>query len=196
MTERTPMSDAVPAEPVAPPVGAVPELPAPLTCSQCGAARVGDDQYCGDCGFIYANEAAGPVPSVVPPGLVAGRFRLTQLLSERGQVARFRGQDEGTGGDPIPVIVVRQTAPADPPGEQEPEPKSEFEFDLPESVGEQATVHIPNPGDPTAWPGVNWEQGVLLRAAHLSLPRLIDAFVEDGYTYLIEEVPAGQSFWD
>ncbi|MBO0698130.1 MAG: protein phosphatase 2C domain-containing protein, partial [Zavarzinella sp.] len=45
-------------------------------------------------------------------------------------------------------------------------------------------------------PGVAWEQGVLLRAAHLSLPRLIDSFTEDGFTYLVEEVPTGTRLWE
>src|SRR3954451_1221281 len=109
VTDPTPISEPLPAEPVTPAPLPVPELaPAPVTCSQCGATRVGEDQYCGDCGFIFANEAAGPVASNVPDGLIAGRFRLTQLLSERDDVARFGGHDEGVGGEPIPVIVVRQ----------------------------------------------------------------------------------------
>jgi serine/threonine protein phosphatase PrpC len=139
-------------------------------------------------------------PPAVPDTLIAGRYRLVLLVSQRDDVARFRGLDEGLGGDQLPVTVVRQPAPPDPARPEPPEPggqpDSELEFDLPESPAEQATVHIPDPAEPTGWPGVAWEQGVLLRAAHLSLPRLIDSFVEDGYTYLVEEVPNGSPLWD
>jgi serine/threonine protein phosphatase PrpC len=170
-----------------------------MACSQCGATRNGDGQYCADCGFIFSTETVAPESSKIPDGLIAGRFRLLQLMNDRDGVARFRGQDEGTSGDPIPVIVVRQPAPPAPP-EPPPTPEGpsegEFEFNLPDSAGEQATIQIPAPAEPNRWPGVNWEQGVLLRAAHLSLPRLIDAFTEGGYCYLVEEVPSGVSLWD
>jgi protein phosphatase len=72
---------------------------------------------------------------------------------------------------------------------------SMFEFDLPlptEQVTEELTKHV----DPAIWPGIAWESNLLLRAAHLSLPRLIDTFTENGFTYLIEEVPTGSSLWD
>jgi serine/threonine protein phosphatase PrpC len=170
-----------------------------MKCSQCGAIRDGDGQYCADCGFIFATETVAPESSKIPDGLIAGRFRLLRLLGERDGVARFGGQDEGTGGDPIPVIVVRQPAlpaPAEPPPTNEVPSDGKFEFDLPESGSEQATVPIPDPDAPNGWPSVNWEQGILLRAAHLSLPRLIDAFTEEGYSYLVEELPSGVPLWD
>lgn len=200
VTEPTPITEPVAAEPIPPPAGGAP-VPEPslATCPQCGAVRAGDGQFCGDCGYIFVNEADRPAPAAVPDGLIAGRFRLLHLVGERDGVARFRGHDEGTGGAPVPVIILRQLAPPDPPGppaSSDDPPGSSYEFDLPESVGEQATVYIPDPADPNGWPGVNWEQGILLRAAHLSLPRLIDALTEDGFSYLIEEVPSGVSLWD
>ena len=200
MTDPTPPVEPAPAEPVLPggDTALVPE-PVPATCSQCGTGRTSDAQYCGDCGLIFTN-AAALSPSLVPVELIAGRYRLTLLMGERDGVVRFRGHDEGTGGEPLPVIVVRQVAPPEPPmsptvvGDMP--SGSEFEFDLPDVPAEQATLQIPNPADPNGWPGIGWEQGVLLRAAHLSLPRLIDSFAEDGYSYLVEEVPSGTPLWD
>ena len=196
MTDPTPPAEPSPADPETPAGEPAPD-PAPATCPQCGAVRAADTQYCGDCGFIFAVE--GPAgPAAVPTGLVGGRYRLVLLVNERGGVARFRGLDEGVGGDPIPVTVVREPAPPETPGPAQAAgtSDSELEFDLPESVADQATVQIPDPAEPTGWPCVGWEQGVLLRAAHLSLPRLIDSFAEGGYTYLVEEVPSGTSLWD
>jgi protein phosphatase len=131
--------------------------------------------------------------------LVAGRFKLTQRIGERDGVVRFRGEDVGTPDAPIPVIVIRQVGPppfpTETPADKAPRESSELEFDLAE-VSEQATDEMPLPPNNAAWPGVAWEQGVLLRAAHLSLPRLIDTFAEDGFNYLIEEVPTGTPLWD
>ena len=58
-------------------------------------------------------------------------------------------------------------------------------------TAEHHTMH-----DASRWPDVDWEQGVLMRAADLSLPRIIDAFTEDGFAYLVEEVPVGTPLWD
>jgi PPM family protein phosphatase len=195
MTDPSPNIEPTSREPTGPP--STPPS-ASETCSQCGAVRSGDGQYCSDCGYIFAAADPAPTATSVPEGLIAGRYRLTQLLGDRSGVARFRGQDEGAG-EPIPVVIVRQLRPPEPtqpPPDGDPATGSEFEFNLPESAADQATVYIPNPADPTVWPGVLWEQGILLRAAHLSLPRLIDSFAEDGYSYLVEEVPQGESLWD
>lgn len=177
------------------------EMAVAPTCAQCGAGRVGDSDYCPDCGFIYAAAAAGPATATVPEGLIGERYRLTALIGERGGVARFRGEDVGNPIDPMPVVVVRQAAPApvaaaaseEPAAGAPPEPGLDFE--LP-ATDDPVTGDLPNPAEPAAWPGVAWEQGLLLRAAHLSLPRLIDSFTEDGFTYLVEEVPRGTPLWD
>jgi serine/threonine protein phosphatase PrpC len=198
VTNPTFLSESLPIERVSPPFeGATGPSPKTL-CPQCGAARDGNQTFCSDCGFIFGDQASQST-TAVPDALVAGRFRLLELLAERDSVTRFRADDEGAGGEPIPVIVVRQPAPPGPtetPTGRESKSGSAFEFDLPESIVEQPTVEIPDPADPNGWPGVNWEQGVLLRAAHLSLPRLIDVFTEDGFSYLVEEAPSGVSLWD
>ncbi|HJZ93709.1 MAG TPA: protein phosphatase 2C domain-containing protein [Gemmataceae bacterium] len=174
-----------------------PASPPPAPCPQCQAARAPDATYCGDCGYVFSND--GPGPTVVPDGLIAGRYRLTRLIGERGGTARFRGEDVGTAMDPLPVVVLRQAVPPtppSPPAESPPTPGgSVFDFTLPEDP-DQATEEIPQGTDPAGWPGVSWEQSILLRAAHLSLPRLIDSFTEDGHSFLVEEIPNGTPLWD
>ena len=130
--------------------------PESATCSQCGAARVDGVVFCGDCGFIFATQQASA--AAVPEGLFANRYRLTHLVWERGGVARYRGVDEGTLDETVPVVVVRQRAPG---GTGYSRPRScrtyrsvpEFEFDLPEMSADQATIQIANPGGPE-WPGL------------------------------------------
>jgi len=180
-----------------------PALPEPSPCPQCQAPRAVDADYCADCGYIFTVETTRPVALELPVGLVGGRFELTAIIGERGGVVRFRGEDIGTPDHPIPVIVVRQAGtpvpPVEsPPAQPEPRESSEFEFELPESseLPEQATEQISHAPADAGWPSVGWEQGVLLRAAHLSLPRLIDAFTEEGFNYLVEEVPSGMPLWD
>jgi serine/threonine protein phosphatase PrpC len=200
VTDPTPPIEPAPPAPETPAGDGTPAPdPAPAKCPQCDAARTGDAGHCWDCGFIFA-VGVEDVPTAVPTELVGGRYRLVLLVNERDGVARFRGLDEGVNGDPLPVTVVREPEPDAVPKPSPPaaagRSDSELEFNLPVSAAEQATAHIPDQAEPAGWPGVGWEQGVLLRAAHLSLPRLIDSFVEDGFSYLVEEVPAGDSLWD
>ena len=37
---------------------------------------------------------------------------------------------------------------------------------------------------------------MLEKLQHPALPRVIEAFAEDGFEYLVEELPVGQSLWD
>ncbi len=46
------------------------------------------------------------------------------------------------------------------------------------------------------WPSIAWEQQVLEKAQHPSLPRILSHFTEEGWEYLVEELPEGQSLWD
>jgi serine/threonine protein phosphatase PrpC len=173
------------------PVGA--GTPAPH-CDQCAAPRAGDAAYCGECGFIFATGPAAPVAEL-PEAPVAGRYRLIQLLGERNGVARFRGEDVGTDGAPLPVLLVRQALPTVPPAAGlSGGPGTVFEFELP--LDETGTAEHQTLDQAGRWPDVEWEQGVLMRAGHLSLPRIIDGFTEDGFAYLVEEVPAGTPLWD
>jgi len=176
------------------------QLTPPAACSQCGAVRSNGAVYCGDCGFIYEVGVAAPTFTAISNELIAGRYRLTKFIGERDGVARFRGEDVGTTPEiPFPVIIVRQAErfSAIPLGDalRGEDPNSIFEFDSPPSP-EHATIELTKHTDPPVWPGIAWESSVLLRAAHLSLPRLIDTFSENGFNYLIEEVPAGSTLWD
>jgi len=200
-TESPPIEPVLPAPAEGPAAAelpaAPPELP-PAPCPQCNAPRITDATYCGDCGLIFANQPVGPEPTPVPDGLVGGRYRLTRLIGERAGVVRFLGEDVGAG-EPFPVVVVRESAPPPPPPAppaNDPVPTgSQFDFDLPE-LPEQATEEFPLLVEPAVWPGVAWEQSVLLRAAHLSLPRLIDTFNDDQFRYIVEELPVGAPLWD
>jgi len=195
-------ADQPPAEAAAPADEAPPNTnrpAAPSPCPQCQTPRPAEAAYCGDCGYIFSAESPAPDVSAVPDRLIAGRFKLTQRVGERAGVARFRGDDIDILDRPIPVIAVRQAGqfpfPTQPSAVPPPRESSELDFDLAE-VADQATDEMPLPPHNAAWPGIAWEQGVLLRAAHLSLPRLIDTFTEDGFNYLIEEVPTGTPLWD
>ncbi len=188
--ELSPSED--PRTDVIPDIEPVAALAAP-PCSFCQAARVADINYCGDCGYIFP-DASSAVTQADLPGLIAGRYRLLDRIVERGGVERYRAEDIGNPEAPIPVIIVRQLAGGDSQAALA-EAGSVFEFDLLER-SEQATSSLPDPVGSEQWPGIAWEQGVLLRAAHLSLPRLIDSFNEEDVAYLVEEVPSGASLWD
>src|SRR5438552_3357703 len=87
---------APPPEPEAP----APAAPAaPQVCAVCGAARKGDDEYCGDCGCFFSSTPAdaGGNSSSMPPSFVKNRYDLTEMLTERAGVSRFRASDRGAG---------------------------------------------------------------------------------------------------
>jgi protein phosphatase len=67
------------------------------------------------------------------------------------------------------------------------------------SFDEPSMLSLPETGDlpsePT-WPSVAWETAVLEKAHHAALPAVLESFVEENWEYLVEEVPAGSSFWD
>jgi protein phosphatase len=48
----------------------------------------------------------------------------------------------------------------------------------------------------TAWPSPGWEEKLLEATGHPTMPQVLDAFTEDGYEYLIEELPEGRALWD
>ena len=116
-----------------------------------------------------------------------------------GAVARDLGL---SGTDNIPVVVVKQATPAEAVDvftlEEAPVPavvESDDEvmpgFDEPVAVPVTAVL----PQRPS-WPGVAWERHLLDTLEHPGLPLVMDSFTEDGFDYLIEEVPAGRTLWD
>jgi protein phosphatase len=135
--------------------------------------------------MIAAPAIAEPPPSA--PALIAGRYKIEAAIGERGQVQRFSGSDLGAGTGPIPVTIVRQ--PADRvPNTPVDQPISSVDT---AALSRVETVEF-NPN----WPGVDWEKLVLARAANLSLPRIIESISEDGFDYLILEVPEGRPLWN
>src|SRR5262249_25793667 len=129
---------------------------------------------------------------------------------ERGGVRRYRGVDHGVGLDdvgPVPVTILRMekvavaqvvdtALPAAPVAEAAPfdggdEILPSFEDVLP-AVG-PATGLLPAQPD---WPSLHWERNLLEIIQHPSVPALLDSFEEDGFDYVVEELPTGRSLWD
>ncbi len=195
------------------PVEEVPSAPAALPpCAVCGSPRSAGASYCGDCGYHFPPGSEVPVATAIPlaeatpvtpvpvGAMVRERFELRERLSETNGVERFRGVDHATG-EPVPVIVLRASVPTVLdciPVEAEliaaeatdNEDDVMVSFDDPTPQTQPVTLTLPG------WPRPSWEQQVLKTAAHPFLPAVIDSFTEEGFEYLIEEVPVGRSLWD
>jgi serine/threonine protein phosphatase PrpC len=210
---------APPAEPVEPPAPAGPQL-----CPVCTAPRSDGQTWCDSCGFMFPADApaapattngpAGPTPAALAPaavpGRLKGRYELGTLVGERGSVQRYRGLDHGAGLDnsgPVAVTILRMEKPAvaqvvetavpvAPAAEAAPfdggdEILPSFEDVLP-AVG-PATELLPAQPD---WPSLPWERNLLEIIQHPGLPALLDSFEEDGFDYVVEELPTGRPLWD
>jgi protein phosphatase len=188
-----------------------PPPPTPRRCPSCQEACRDNQTYCDNCGFIFPcgdGDAVAAAPATLtPPESPVGhrlhdRYELGQLLSQRGGVFRYRGLDHGPDA-PAPVRMVRaavaepaaQAAAAPPAPAAKPVEEDEVwvGFDPPVLPSQPATEIIP---PPLPWPGLAWEESILTRAGHPSLPAVRARFVEDGWEYLVEEEPAGQPLWD
>ncbi|HEY1859437.1 MAG TPA: hypothetical protein VGG61_03740, partial [Gemmataceae bacterium] len=178
-------------------------------CPACQSPYDREQANCNDCGYIFPPDTApARDPRIVArakpaPPRVKGRYELTTLLGERGGLARFRGVDyQDPAGLGVRIHVVRMAIPlAAAPvltteiATVEAADSDEVlpSFDAPPSVVDTAPHALPTP---LPWPSVSWERDLLTHVIHPSLPTLLDSFVEDGYEYLVEEIPAGQSLWD
>lgn len=145
----------------------------PIPCPSCGSPWNGMALFCPDCGFIFParedppSTASFELPALPPDGLILrDRYRLREIISDRLGVLRFTGEDL-RDNEARPVSIRI----------------------LRQRIDEEAP-------DPPQWPSLAWEAGILARVDHSSLPRVLDQFTEDGYEYLIEDVPQGQSLWD
>jgi protein phosphatase len=201
-----------------------PAAPVQRVCPVCSTDGTMDDVYCRDCGYCFPVDV--PTAVAVPTGdgngsaigrdeltsavsresariptvRVKQRYELVEQIREHGGVSRFRGIDHGADG--APVTVIRAAALAVPeavPVAQAPTAVGDGSgedffpaFDFP-IAGAAAPVAIPAA---VAWPSAEWERIVLASANHPSLPAVLDSFVEDGFEYVIEEVPEGQLLWD
>jgi serine/threonine protein phosphatase PrpC len=216
---EAPMADSVAEAAVAVVEEAEPAPPVPQLCPLCKAPRV--DSFCMDCGFIFPDEVPAPVASANPgPAVmnptpkansktkVKGRYQLGELVSQRGDVERFKAQDfgENGAGPAVPVVILR--APAKVEEVLEAEEVIEEAIPVAEEDELLPTFDFPPAAVPTAqpataeheilpvWPTLAWERTLLEHVATPSLPAVVDDFVEGGFEYLVEEVPAGQSLWD
>ena len=134
---------------------------------------------------------------------IGGRYIIKELITSTGSVHRHRGLDLGTGKmEPIPVCIVQQAASfsdrqqsgIEDQSEQNQEDQRSADSEILRSDAVVATARAS-----PSWPGLAWEKQILAHSFHLSLPRVIDNFEENGVEYLIEEVPAGRAFrhaWD
>jgi protein phosphatase len=186
-------------------------------CGYCKTPRVGDAQFCFDCGMMFPETAPlhlapeGPdlpvldAPAVVKPGGMLGdRYELGEQISVRGPVTRFHGLDHGQGDGPVPVLLVRMayTPPTDQTIILHGTPTDEDSENLHASelppTSEPATSSFARlPADiPTTWPGIGWEWSVLTRVKHPCIPRIIDHFQEGQHYYLVEETHKGPLLWD
>ena len=207
-----PPPEATPVEPVAEVPAAPPVAPA-APCPVCGSDRIPGQISCHDCGFHFPeDEPAGTAaPAVAAAAVPAGpvlrvkeRYELGDLIGERRGVSRYRGRDLGLSGtDNVPVIVVRQAAAVEAsvamPVEAATVDVTVADDDEIMPGFDEAPPSVPVtsvlPRRPT-WPGLAWERHLLETVDHPGLPGVLDAFTEEGFEYLIEEVPAGQSLWD
>ncbi|MFN4259954.1 MAG: protein phosphatase 2C domain-containing protein [Gemmataceae bacterium] len=203
MAETPPaaVAEAAPASP------AVSEAPAvPQHCPICSAVRQDSQPYCMDCGFLFpATAATGgtatPQSNAAPEAgtMVKGRYLIGEMIWEREGVCRYRGQDRDTA---TPVVILRGPAPAPIEEVEEIEEVAEMVADddnediLPDFDMPSATPELVAEAAESAWPNVAWERELLTQAQHPALPRILDSCVENGFDYLIEEVPAGQVLWD
>src|SRR5262245_40186021 len=167
-------------------------------CPVCDSRRLPGYATCADCGFHFPGEIprAASRAQARTAVCIKQRYELGELLVERGTVSRFRGRDLGLSGvDNVPVLIVRQPVPAPRsapsgvaanPDEDEVIPR----FDDPSAPPTEVLPQQP------VWPGVGWESSLLDVLGHPGLPGIFDVFTEDGFDYLVEELPAGRLLWD
>jgi serine/threonine protein phosphatase PrpC len=214
--EATPAAAVAPVPEPPPPVttaangGAAvsaPPVPAPPAerCPICQSPRKDGHQYCDDCGYMYGPPgtnagpaAAAPPASAAPQGRIRERYEIDGLLSERSGISRYQGRDLG-GPQPVPVVIVCAALPAmvepeaiDVPLSADGDDEGSAEDIMPTF---EDAVPVAAVTGAVAWPSLGWERN-LLEPDHPALPRLLDAFAEGGFDYLIEELPQGRVLWD
>jgi protein phosphatase len=185
----------------------MPDQPIPV-CPHCQAVRTGQDPYCADCGWIFP-PADVPVAVRSPESTLPrlqGRYEIGQRICERGNVVRYHGMDHGAGnGAPARVIILRAAGErgcvSTPVLEALAQPRAPDELpggeSTPVSVEFAAPALLAEVVSPVpVWPSIAWERALLEKLDHPALPCVLAAFAEDGFEYLVEEVPVGQLLWD
>lgn len=104
-----------------------------------------------------------------PSPLLAGRYQLDQLVSNRCGLERYLAKDHSTKS-PQFVQLIRERLP----------------------VGDEP----PLPADGSIWPSLAWEERLRTKCKHMGLPRVLGRFQDVNYAYLALELPLGVNLWD
>jgi len=169
-----PAAPAAAPKPAAP--AAKPAAKPPAACPVCKTGwNPGDsaEVFCMTCGYVWTPGAAVPGGAGGGAAPIKGRYHLAAMLKEFGGVSRFKATD--SGGETKKEVVILKAAvgggAADP------------------GAGFDVTTA-------SAWPSIAWEKALLEKAKCPALPEILEHFTEDGFEYLVEEVPVGQSLWN
>ena len=167
--------------------------------------RSSSDSFCAECGYLFpeaGDAGSAEVPTQPQAGEdVGGRYQIGEFLGKRGTLLRFRGRDLGNDrSNSIPVMILRQPVVNAVQTDARRNKDAECDlFDLPLS----SSLDYVDPGTAITviesapmWPSLGWERLLLARLNHLSLPRVLDTLVSEGFEFLIIEIPEGRSFWD
>ena len=215
---------AIPVVPPSPPAPPVIEAPSPATeampqlCPSCSAPRKGKQAFCEDCGWMFpAGDVPTPRLASIPspnstkpaaePAMIAKRikerYEITEKVSERAGVTRYKGWDHASG-KPVPIVILQTSLPdmaeglteeipvvaVEEPSEEEIMPTFE------DSTAVALGLPVAMPPTETNWPSIGWEKALLDKAQHPALPAVLDHFVENNCEYLIESGADGRGLWD
>ncbi len=190
---------AAPTQPLSTEAASPPLDPAHI----CGGAGAAVCDQCGNVATTPDSVETDREARVVPEtgALIGRRYQIGDLIGQRGRVSRFRGLDLGSGrSTPLPIMILSEPASSDIESKdalhelfktEPPDLQAVGPTDDPESLLADTKID-----EPPKWPSIAWERRLLARTPHLSIPRVLDTFHANGFDYLIEEVPIGQSFWD
>lgn len=187
------------------PVDETPVLLSPQEwCPQCRAPRGDNQPYCGECGWVYPKgNSTGYHTFVSRPARIQGRlkvrYQMGAFLGERLGVERYLGSDHGAeGGVIVPVMIARSPLPklAEQPPELPPPPGPETPDGEILPTFEDVPLPAAEIAGETAWPSTTWDAAAFSSCPHTTLPVVLDAFVQEGFEYLILEIPRGRSLWD
>jgi protein phosphatase len=191
--------------------------PGPVLCRVCATPNPNLTRECIDCGYHFTPDDLAATSSAPkgPAVKLQGRYEIGQNVNERLGVARFKGLDHGDGngsGPPVPIFILQQAAlpiaaeaipVADAIADEPSSDGIEFGEDMLPSFDDVLLGGSPPSGPVTeilpaqpVWPTLAWEKHLLKTLEQPGLPRLLAEFSEDGFDYLIEEIPEGQSLWD
>jgi serine/threonine protein phosphatase PrpC len=219
-----PVAPAVPGVPPLPAVPLAVPLAAPVPpvveeveaepCPACRTPRKGAQPFCDDCGWMFGATAVKSTPkprtaaapsntrelmadsSATPVLRIKDRYELRDLVSERAGICRYRGVDHGSGGMPVTIVWAPlpdmvEPIPLDEDARAAPLEDEEIlpTFDDPVPVATVAPAGA-------SFPSIAWERGVVEKAQHAAVPKLLDSFVDNNFEYLVLEAPAGRVLWD